>query len=340
MSVRDFAPRLLELIERSQHFALTGHVNIDGDSLGSMLAMTHYLRSRGKTVRAFVFEPLLDRYSFLGGDDLVEIYDAREASEYVRSADGFMMFDFSSPARMPGLRDELGRSRAVKVCIDHHPSADPPGDINVHVPTAPATGTIVLDLLRAFDAPIDRVIAECLLVAIATDTGWFRNTNTSPAVLRDVADLLATGIDASRVYREVYQRNETALVRLIGHVAMSAREELEGRLLWSRIPLAVAEEFGVGPYETDEMLDLLRTGRSAEVVALFREMSGGAVRVNLRSTGRVDVGRIACELGGGGHAYAAGATIEQPLAFASERVIERLRLAMQPNPAAAVRGAR
>lgn len=333
MTFEDEVARLAALLVRSERIVLTGHVNIDGDSLGSMLAMAHALLRRGKRVLALCFEPLLGRYAFLDPRGIVEVFDPIRHGSDVADADCFMMFDFSAWSRMPGLAERVRASRAVKVCFDHHPAEQLPGDINLHVPTAPATGKVVLDVLRVLAWPLDREIAEPLLVAIGTDTGWFRNRNTSPEVMADVATLLATGVDASEVYREVYQRNEIGLVRLIGRVAQGLAEECEGRLLSARIPYAWVREFGVGAYETDEILDLLRTAQGAELVALFREMENGSVRVNLRSRGRIDVSRIAHELGGGGHAYAAGVTLTGPLGAASEQALDKLRAALaSPQP--------
>lgn len=324
MSVDDVVSRLRATIERSHRFVLSGHVNIDGDSLGSMLAMAYWLRGAGKDVRAFCFEPILDRYAFMAPDEMVTVFDPRIHAAEVARADCFMMFDFSATGRMPGLWDLVRGSRAVKVCIDHHPTDSPPGDLNVHRPEAAATGKVLLDLFRTWGVKLDRSIATALLVAIGTDTGWFRYRNTSPEVLRDVADLLACGVDASAVYREVYQHNSTALLRLIGRVVSEVRSEFDGRLLWATIPYSWIRELGVGSFETDELLDLLRTGNGAEIVALIRETETGAVRINLRSSGPVDVGRIAKDFGGGGHSYAAGATLTD-LSVTTTRVLERLR---------------
>ncbi len=332
---RESSARLRELIEKSDSFLLSGHVNIDGDSLGSMLGMYHLLRQRGKRVRALAFEPIAERYAFLGGDALVETFDPKVHAEPAKNSDVFMMFDFSATSRMPGLWDLVASGRAVKVCVDHHVAEKLPGDINIHDASAPATGKIVLDFVRELGGTIDKPMAEALLVAISTDTGWFRYSNTSPQVLRDAADLLSAGIDASKVYREVYQRNPVPLVRLIGRVAAALTSELNGAVLWGTIPIALVDELGVGDFETDELLDLLRTAREAECVALFRETRSGEVRINLRSRGDVDVSRLARDIGGGGHRYAAGATIAGPLAAAAERVVSRLKQTWQESQGAA-----
>lgn len=324
-TLQESTRRFGEVLARSETFLLSGHVNIDGDSLGSMLAMYYFLKQRGKRVRALCYEALLDRYAFLGAEEVVEIYDPERHAEYARSVDCLMMFDFSNPSRMPGLWDVVRDAPPFKVCVDHHPADRLPGDLNLHDPSKPATGKIVLDLIRELGGTIDGRIAQALLVAISTDTGWFRYPNTTAQVLRDAADLVSSdGLDLSRIYREIYQRNEVALIRLMGRVAATIEEEMDGKLLWATIPHALVEELGVGTFETDELLDLMRTGRDADCVALLRELPDGEVRVNLRSRGLVDVSRVALDIGGGGHVYAAGATVSGPLDEAARDIVARL----------------
>lgn len=325
----DLAERLRSEIERGRRFVLSGHVDIDGDSLGSMLAMRAFLARRGKDVTAFCFEPVHDRYGFLQPHRSVEIFDRERHAPLVRSADVFMMFDFSSVKRMPGLWDVVCEGKALKVVIDHHPTKTLPGDLNIHVPEAPATGKIVFDLFRRWGEEVDAYMAEALFVAISTDTGWFRYSNVSPVVFRDASELAAKGVDAHRVYREIYQRNDVNLVRLMGRVAGCVRDEVDGRLLWATIPQSLVRELGVGPFETDELLDFLRTARTAELVVLLRELPDGQVRVNLRSRGAIDVGELAQSIGGGGHRHAAGATVPGPLDEAVRRVVGLARASVE-----------
>lgn len=329
-TLQDSAHELAKVLERCQTFLLSGHVNIDGDSLGSMLGMYYYLRARGKKVRALAFEPLMERYSFLHGERAVEIFDPVVHAAVAHDVECFMMFDFSSISRMPGLWDMVREGSAFTVCVDHHRTEERPADLNIQVPSAPATGKIVLELIRALGGAISPPIAEALLVAISTDTGWFRYSNTTPQVLQDAAELLGSdpGLAASAIYREIYQRNDVALIRLIGRVAADLRAELDGRLLWATIPMALVDELGVGVFETDELLDLMRTGRDAECVALLRELPGNEIRVNLRSHGKIDVSELAREIGGGGHVHSAGATLRDDLESATQRVIGKLRQAV------------
>lgn len=335
LSFEETARQFEEVLEGNTTFLLSGHVDIDGDSLGSMLGMLYFLRRRGKEVRALCYEAIHERYAFLGGDEVVEVFDPAQHTELAKNVDVFMMFDFSATSRMPGLWPIVQQGNAYRVCVDHHPSDELPGHLNLHFPSEPATGAIVLNLIERLGGEIDRQIAEPLLVAISTDTGWFRYSNTSSKVLADAARLIESGIDAHEVYREIYQRNDTSLIRLMGRVAAEVHDEADGKLLWATIPMQLIRELGVGVFETDELLDLLRTGRDAEVVALFRELEDGSVRVNLRSRGRVNVSRLALDIGGGGHRHAAGATVAGPLSTAADLVVGRARAALEAELAAA-----
>ena len=327
-NLKESAQQLAGVLDRSQTFLLTGHVNIDGDSLGSMLGMHHYLKALGKDVRSIAFEPVAERYVFLDPDGIVEVFDPASHTDLAQKADVFMMFDFSSTPRMPGLWDLVRSGSAYRICVDHHPTDDLPGDLNIHLPSSPATGKIVLDLVRAMGGEVSQRMAEALFVAISTDTGWFRYSNTSAEVMRDAAGLVALGLDASMIYRGIYQSNDVALIRLMGRVVSTLVAEMSDRLLWATIPYALIQEVGAGPFETDELLDLMRTGRSAECVALFRELPDGQVRMNLRSRGQVNVSQLAKRVGGGGHRHAAGATLDGPLDEAAQGIVARLREAL------------
>ncbi|MEW6741148.1 MAG: bifunctional oligoribonuclease/PAP phosphatase NrnA [Planctomycetota bacterium] len=318
---------LRELVETKRRFALSGHVSIDGDSLGSMVAFYFYLLDLGREVRAFVYEPLSQRYDYLGIDSLVEVFAASRHTEFVRRSDAFIAFDLSSPSRLGDAEAALRKGNCKVVYIDHHPQhGPPPGDINVIDESACATGKIVYDYFKHCGARLTPPVARSLITAIVTDTGWFRYSNTTREAFRVMAELLDNEVDLVGLYRAIYQRNSLPLLRLTGTVTAHLKEEAGGQLLWATIPLEQSRELGLDEdYDTDVILDLLRSGDGVEVVALFREVPEGKVRVNLRSQGAVDVNRVARRFGGGGHRNAAGITYSGDLAADAERIIGALR---------------
>jgi len=238
----------------------------------------------------------------------------------VEDADAVVIIDASSEDRLPGWETLLPRRRGVLVRFDHHPTSNPgDADISLVDEKACATGQIVCDFLRLAGDRLSREEALGIFVAIATDTGWFRYSNTTPAAMLLAAELLETGIDPAEIYRSVYQTNKLELIRLAGRVLATAREEMGGRLLWALIERGLIDEYGLeGELETDILLDLLRSTKDSLCVALFRELEGGRIRVNLRSKGKIAVNQVAEMFGGGGHLNAAGITMNgmQPEACA------------------------
>ncbi|MFO0981820.1 MAG: DHHA1 domain-containing protein [Planctomycetota bacterium] len=319
--------RLRELVERKQRFVLSGHQNIDGDSLGSMVAFFAYLRRLGKQVTAFSLEPISNRYDFVDLAREVRVFDAEEHAQLVQSADVFMAFDLCTPARLGRIPEFFADHHPAQVYVDHHPLDGPrPGHLNVMDATQFASGKIVYDYLKFVGAPLDASMALGLLTAILTDTGWFRYSNTSAETFRVVHELEPhSKVRLHELYRAIYQRNEINYLRMLGSVVAGARVELGGRVLWSTIPLCMVKDLGLVPgWETDAILDVMRSGDGVEAVALFRELPDGRIRVNLRSRGVADVNLVARGLGGGGHRHAAGATIDGPLERESRRVVQSL----------------
>jgi bifunctional oligoribonuclease and PAP phosphatase NrnA len=318
------------LFENAGSYVLIGHQRADGDAIGTMAALYYRLVSQGRTVTPFLFEEIPRRYEFLGFQEHVTLFDSASAEHaaLVQGADVVVILDASSDDRLPGWQPLLAARRGSLVRFDHHPSSVPGGaDIDMTDTSACATGQIVLEFMKLDGIGFSPEEAQALFVAIATDTGWFRYSNTNRAAFRQVSDLLDCGVAPAEIFRSIYQCNELPLIRLAGRVVSTIEEEMDGRLLWGTIDRALVEETGLkNDFETDILMDLLRSSRKAVCVALFREGEDGRVRVNLRSKGDVAVNGVAEMFGGGGHRNAAGATLDDAnLDEAAGNVVDALR---------------
>ena len=319
--------RLQEIVASHDRFVLSGHENIDGDSLGSMVAFYAYLRGLNKQVTAFSHEPIASRYDLVDLVPEVNVFDAAKDGETVRAAEVFIAFDLCTPSRLGRIPEFFDGDHPLQIYVDHHPLAGrKPGHLSVMDATQFASGKIVYDYLRFANAPFNASMAVALLTAVLTDTGWFRYSSTTDETFKTVHELMPyCPIPLHELYRAIYQSNEIAYLRMLGRVVASAREEAGGKVLWSTIPATLARELGVQPgWETDAILDVMRSGDGVEAVALFRELPDGRIRVNLRSQGLIDVNQIARSIGGGGHRHSAGATIGGPLEKESQRVVRSL----------------
>jgi phosphoesterase RecJ-like protein len=167
--------------------------------------------------------------------------------------------------------------------------------------------------------------AKALYVAILTDTGGFRYSNTTPRTLRVAADLLDQGLDPEEIYREVYASDPEGRVRLVGEVADTLVVEPELGLAWVTVPPGALERHGLAAEHLEGVVELPRSIQGVRLALLFRRLANGRVKVSFRSMGRVNVASLAEQFGGGGHRRAAGASLAGSLSEVQERVLEVAR---------------
>ncbi|WP_433348300.1 DHH family phosphoesterase [Micromonospora sp. CA-111912] len=285
------------------------HVNPDGDALGSMLGFGLGLRQLGvrRLQATFPGPPEVpEPFRALPGLDLlVPEVDADPAPELV------VCFDAASESRLGGLVDRLETAGAALV-LDHHASNTRFGGINLVDPRAAATSVVAEELLNRLGATLDAAIAECLYVALTTDTGSFRFEATTPAVHELAARLLATGIRPGDISRRVFDTRPFGAVRLFGEVLCRARLEPAAAgghgLVWTYATLDDLARHDQRPYVLEALIDSVRCTAEADVSCVVKQVRAAEWAVSMRSKGAVDVSHVAVALGGGGHRLAAGFT--------------------------------
>jgi bifunctional oligoribonuclease and PAP phosphatase NrnA len=211
-------------------------------------------------------------------------------------------------------------------CIDHHVSqgALPPGPRYVD-PTASATGELVFEIAMANNWRLEQPAALGLYVALLTDTGGFRFSNTHPRTLRIAAELLETGLDPESIYLEVYARAPEGRPRLLGEALQTLVVEPDVGLAWVTVPPGAVERFGLTSDDLDGVVEYPRSVEGVRMALLFREVSAGRVKVSLRSVGSVDVAAFARQFGGGGHTKAAGLALVGSIAEVQATVLAAAR---------------
>ena len=298
--------KVVQVLQDARDVVIATHVNPDGDALGSALGASLGLRKLGvRTHPSWGKSPLTvpANYTFLpGSDDFIQPEDLPDA-------DVWLVVDCGAPDRLGELETRVAAAERV-INVDHHTGNSEFGDLNVVVTSASSTAELVTSLLVDAGVEIDRDIATCLYTGIVTDTGRFQYSNTSPDVLRLAADLLAYGVPAAAIALEVFESSPFGYLKLLGRVLERAVLEQELGFVYSWMTLEDLTATDVAPDETEKVIDVVRSTRSAEVAALIKEQPDGKFRVSLRSKGPTSVGAIARSNGGGGHELAAGFTAE------------------------------
>lgn len=288
---------------------LACHVNPDGDALGSMLGFGLGLRSLGFTRLQASFPgpmELPEPFATLPGRELLV-----PAEETVREPALLMSFDAASVSRLGELADRI-RTAKLTVVLDHHASYTGFGTVHLVDPRAAATSVVAEALLSRLGVKLDARIAECLYVALVTDTGSFKFDMTTPAVHHLAARLLATGIRPADIARRVFDSRPFGAVRLYGDVLSRVQLEPEaakGRgLAWTWATLDDLSRHDQRPYVLEPLIDSVRCIAEADVSCVVKQVAAREWAVSMRSKGATDVGAVAVALGGGGHRLAAGFT--------------------------------
>lgn len=323
------ARKIAELFQPGARIALTTHVNADGDGAGSEVGLWRLLTEYG--VRAVITNPtpFPQRYRFLldgiGGAD-----KTAQAVRHLEKADAVVVLDISDIGRLGHLGRRIAERGIPVACIDHHLSNGdlPPGPRLVDA-TACATGELVYDFAKAVGWDLIPDVARALYVAILTDTGGFRFSNTTPRTLRVAADLLDRGLEPEDIYREVYASDPEGRVRLVGEVTNTLVVEPELGLAWVTVPPGALERYGLDAEHLEGVVELPRSIEGVRLALLFRRLANGRIKVSFRSMGSIDVAALAQQFGGGGHKRAAGASLEGSLHEVQERVLEIARTTLE-----------
>jgi phosphoesterase RecJ-like protein len=310
---------------------LTTHVNPDGDGLGSEAGLAHLLRDRGIEAVITNPTPTPPRFEFLF-EDLPGVDCTREAIRELRRADTIVVLDISDLGRLGMLGDTV-RDRGVPVaCVDHHVSEGVlPSGPRYLDPGAAATGELIFELAVANGWTLTQEAARGLYVAILTDTGGFRFSNTRPRTLRVAAELLEAGVDPEQIYLEVYARAPEGRPRLFAEALQTLVVEPDYGLAWVTVPPGAIERLGVSSDDLEGVVEFPRSIEGVRMALLFREVSQGRVKVSLRSVGDVDVAAFSKRFGGGGHTKAAGLALPGSLAEVQATVLTAARAFLATN---------
>jgi len=297
--------------------ALACHVNPDADALGSMLGLSNHLRAMGKeTICSFPNEPFeAPRWTQMlpGSEALVP------PAEFPEHPDVMVTCDVASMDRLGMLGGPAAGAKTL-IWIDHHVTNEGLGTISLIDPGASSTCELVWRLVHESSIEPSIETAICIYAGLVTDTGRFQYEAVRPDTLRLAAELREFPFDHARLVQALYEDNSVAYLKLLGVALERVRLEHDADIVWSYLTRADLDEAGVHPAETDDLIDVIRTAREADVAAVIKQRHDGKFKVSLRSRGRHDVASVAATFGGGGHRLAAGYTSEHGLADTVERL--------------------
>ena len=314
--------RIHDIIRSGNRFLISSHVRLDGDALGSELALYYALRDMGKEAVVYNQDETPRLYAFLPGINTV-VHSLDSLDGY----DAVFLLDCSDLDRVGEEWSRIGAMGTI-VNIDHHISNDFFSEISLVDIDASSTGEILYRFMDDMGIPITKDIAVNLYTAILTDTGSFRYSNTGSFTFTVASKLVQAGVDPRWVSEKVYETRSDEQVQLLREALGTLELYEDIKTGFMVVTREMMTKIGAMPEHTEGFVDLIRSMGSVSVAALFQETSEDYYKISLRSKGDVNVERIAAYFGGGGHVNAAACRIAGVIGTVKKQLLDVLRASL------------
>lgn len=300
--------KIKRTLDSYNSFVILPHIMPDGDTIGSAVAFAQFLHQAGKKAVILAEDSVPANLRLIPRTLFVEMEEFTEPEEEYAA----IAVDCSDIGRL-GSRMALLTNRSLLAVIDHHQTNTLFGDVNYVDEHASSTGEIIFELAGEFGFSLDKVSATALYIALSTDTGGFRYDNTTPKTMQIASDLMSFGIDTKAVNTDLYQNQPLNKVMLLMHALQHLRLVAQNRVALVPVTTDMMTTHRAIYEDTDGISEYIRSIQGVEVVALFKELDDGLIKVSMRSKYDFDVSSLSARYGGGGHKNAAGCTLEMTI---------------------------
>ncbi len=316
--------KLHEVLSGVKCAAVSGHVNPDGDCVGSCLATYNYIKENYPDIQIDVYlDPIPNIFKFLKSSDEIKA-PGTEKKEY----DLFLAQDCGDAARL-GAAEHYFHEAKKTVCIDHHKSNGAFADINYIYPEASSTSELIYDLIE--DEKISKAVAECIYLGIVHDTGVFQYSCTSSKTMNIAGRLMDKGIDFTRIINDTFFEKTYEQTRIMAAALLKSQRFLDETCIFSFITREEMEEYHVLPKHLEGIVSQMRAVKGVDTAVFLYQNGENSYKVSMRSSNLVDVAEIAVGFGGGGHARAAGATMEGDARQIRDLILEKIRQQLEKD---------
>ena len=316
-----------EMLEGKKSIVILGHVNPDGDCIGSCLGLYNYLKENYEGLEVSVYlEKMGVKFSYLSGyNDVHTEYDGTKTFDLCITSDA------SDVPRLGAFAPYREMAKDT-FCIDHHITNKGLCRVNVIESGASSASEVLFGLLD--QDKISKAVAECLYTGIAHDTGVFKYSNTSRKTMDIAGFLMEKGIDFPKIIDESFFAKTYGQAKLHGRALLDSVRILDDRCIYTVVTTDELKEYGCSVKATDGIVDQLRVIEGAEVVFLLYETGNpDEYKVSFRTNSEVDVSRIAQSFGGGGHVKAAGCTMTGKPEEIAEKISGKIKEQWDENAA-------
>ncbi|HZK40863.1 MAG TPA: bifunctional oligoribonuclease/PAP phosphatase NrnA [Atribacterota bacterium] len=310
------------VLQKNNNFLITSHINLDGDAIGSELALYSILKKLKKKPIILNQGKLPKIYDFLPGVNKVQYLE----DDYIdtKNIDVGIALDCSNVKRM-GKTYEIFKNIKTTINIDHHASNESFGDLNYVDSSVSSVGEIIYELIRFINVDLlDKDISTYLFTSILTDTGSFRYSNVSSRTFKIASDLTSFEIKPHLIAAKIYNRNTYPGLKLLGEALSTLEANYSNYVSWITITRKMLNNTKANDEEIEGIVDVAATLDNNEISILFKETKDNKIKISFRSKGNFDVNKFAGKFNGGGHPNAAGCLCSGKMYKIKDKILSQL----------------
>lgn len=316
------------VIQKNKNFLITSHINLDGDGIGSELALYFILKKLNKKVTILNQDRIPKIYDFLPDSDKVQCWNNNRINP--KSIDVGIALDCSSIKRI-GRTYEIFKDIKTIINIDHHKSNENFGNLNYLDCSASSVGEIIYELITFLNIDLlDEKISTCLFTAIITDTGSFRYSNVSSKTFGVASHLTRHRIKSHLIANNIYNRSTYPGLKLLGESLLTLEMDDSKYVSWLTITRKMLNDTNANDEDIEGIINIATTLNNVEISILFRETKNNKIKISFRSKGNFDVNKFAGKFKGGGHPNAAGCLCSGKLDEIKEKILSKLFKEIKP----------
>jgi phosphoesterase RecJ-like protein len=310
---------IIKAINEGQNILITAHVRLDGDAVGSELALYLMLKELGKKVLVYNQDRTPERYRFLPAANNI-VHNINNVEQY----DTGIILDCSDLTRCGDEAEKIVKIKKL-INIDHHVSNNGFCSLKMLDAQASSTGELLFRLMQEMKFKMSKDICTNLYAAIITDTGNFRYSNTTKETFRAAENLVANGANPQWISENIYESDSPARLKLLAKALETLSLDLKNKVGSLVVTQKALQETGASWELTEGFVDIPRTVRGIEVSVLYTQRGDNNYKLSLRSKADVNVEKVAKKFGGGGHIHASACWIKGDIESIKSRVIEAIR---------------
>ena len=311
--------KVIKKIKDGHHFLITSHTKLDGDALGSELALYCMLIDLGKKAVIYNEDKTPEHYSFLPSSKKI-VHELEDVNNY----DVAFILDCSELERVGEKAKEIAKIKTL-INIDHHISNNGFSPLKLWDGQASSTGELIFRLFEKMDAKMSPEICTNLYAAILTDTGGFRYANTTKDTLWAAGKLVENGADPQWISENIYENDPPVKIKLMKKTIETLSLDFQNQVGSLVVTQSALTESGATYEHTEGFVEIPRSVKGISISILYTQLEDNYYKLSLRSKGKISVEKIAKKFGGGGHANAAACRIKGNIEAVKEEVLKAIK---------------